>query len=101
MKLMSRTAATLAGSLLFVAMSGTAVAAPATNPPSSGCQAGADVLSADALASLGYVVGPAADVNGDDIVCGKPFSAAATAQLCPTCTLTFYNFSDNTRGPKA
>ena len=100
MRFPSRTAAALAGGLLLFSMSGTAAAAPATSPPSSGCQAGAVLLSAVELRGLGYVAGPAADVNGDDIVCGKPFSAAATEQLCPTCTRTYYNFSDNTRGPK-
>jgi hypothetical protein len=82
MRISARTAAVVGGAVLFIATSAsTASADPISLPPNSGCPAAAQVFSADYLAGLGYVAGPAADVNGDGVVCGIRFEDRAALQI--------------------
>ena len=75
-------------------------------PTVNGCPTGYMYLYVPALTAQGYhdpaiVDARANGGNGDDWVCGKPFSPAAATQLCggPCAVPVLYEFSDNNRTP--
>lgn len=90
-------------SILYMANSASAVAAPSE----TGCPAGYQTLSVSWLESQGpYKVpaqldDPANGGNGDGLVCGKPINPTRAPKLCggPCAVPVQYEFSDNNRTP--
>lgn len=70
------------------------------DPHANGCPRGWEALSVDVLLSFGYQAPAVVDANGDDLICGQPWTTAKEAAHIPNAYVpVIFDFRDNDLPP--